>query len=130
MINILNWNNGIFAELNEIINNSIQAIDHELEQRCTGYPNSKHQLFATDSGWAARVDLPGYAKEEISLNFENHKLILKASNEQRGDTHLSLALGEEVEISNISAKLNNGILEITLPKIEDKIEEAKIIEIQ
>ena len=130
MRNILPWNNGLFAELNDIINESIQALDTEVQQRCAGYPNSKHQLFSTDNGWAARVDLPGYTKEEITLNFENHTLTLQAKNETRGPRNLRLALGEEVETSEISAKLEHGILEIILPKKETPTNETKDIEIQ
>lgn len=130
MNNILPWNNVLFAELNHLINQSIQAIDSGVEQHCYGYPNSKHQLFSTDNGWAARVDLPGYSKEEISLNFEDHTLLLKAENETRGETNLRLSLGDEVENSSITAKLENGILEITLPKKETPSNESQEIEIQ
>ncbi len=130
MRNILPWNNGLFTELNDIISQSIQAIDSKAEQRCTGYPNSKHQLFSTETGWAARVDLPGYTKEEISLNFEEHTLLLKADNEERGERDLRLALGDEVETAGITAKLENGVLEIALPKKETPSTESQDITIQ
>ncbi|MGJ8655726.1 MAG: Hsp20/alpha crystallin family protein [Akkermansiaceae bacterium] len=130
MKHILPWNSGIFAELNNLISQNLQAIGSEAEQRCAGYPNSKHQLFSTDTGWAARVDLPGYTKEELSLNFEEHTLTLKANNETRGERNLRLALGDEVETSGITAKLENGILEITLPKKETPSTESQNIEIQ
>ncbi len=130
MRTILPWNNGLFAELNNIINQSIQAVDSEVNQRYAGYPNSKHQLFSTETGWAARVDLPGYSREEVSLNFEDHTLTLKAENETRGERNLRLALGDEVETSGINAKLENGILEITLPKKESASTESQNIEIQ
>ena len=130
MRNILPWNNGLFTELQEIIQQSIQAIDSDVSQRCAGYPNSKHQLFSTETGWAVRVDLPGYTIEEINLNFENHTLTLKADNETRGKRNLRLALGDEVETSEISAKLENGILEITLPKKETTSNESQNIDIQ
>lgn len=130
MRTILPWNNGIFAELSDIINQSIQAIDSSVDQNFAGYPNSKHQLFSTENGWAARVDLPGYTKEELSLNFEDHTLTLKAENETRGERNLRLALGEEVETEGITAKLENGVLEILLPKKETPSIESKDIEIQ
>jgi HSP20 family protein len=129
MKHILPWNSGLFAELNDIISQSVQAINSEVEQRCTGYPNSKHQLFSTETGWAARVDLPGYLKEEISLKFEDHTLLLTARNESRGEKALRLSLGDEVETTGISAKLENGILEIVLPKKETPTNESQDIEI-
>jgi len=126
MKHILPWNSGLFSELQEII----QAIEPDLAQRFVGYPNSKHQLFSTDTGWAARVDLPGYTKEEIKLSFEEHTLTISAENEARGKRNLSLSLGDEVETVQISAKLENGVLEIALPKKESPTSEIKNIEIQ
>ena len=114
----------------DIINENLQAIGSEVEQRFAGYPNSKHQLFSTETGWAARVDLPGYTQEDLTLKFEDHTLMLKANNESRGEKNLRLALGEEVETSEINAKLENGVLEITLPKKESTSSESQNIEIQ
>lgn len=130
MRTILPWNNELFAGLSSIINQSIQTLDTEVNQRFAGYPNSKHQLFSTENGWAAKVDLPGYARDEISLHFEDYTLTLKASNEQRGERKLRLSLGDEVEASGISAKLENGILEIALPKKESPSVESQDIKIQ
>ena len=130
MNNILPWNNGLIAELNNIISQSIHAIDSGVKQQCAAYPNTRHQLFSTDTGWAARVDLPGYAKEEISLKYEDQALSLKALNETRGEKNLKLSLGDEVEINGISAKLENGVLEILLPKKEAPSAQSHEINIQ
>ncbi len=121
---------GLLSELNEMLYTGISAFETEVDQLFAGYPNSKHQLFSTDKGWSARVDLPGYAKEDISLQFEEQSLTLKAMNETRGLKTLKLALGDEVEISDISAKLEHGILEITLPRTETAEAESKSIEIK
>jgi len=130
MNHILPWNNGLFAELNNIINESLKSVNTEIEHRFAGYPNSKHQLFSTDEGWVARVDLPGYAKEEIRIKFEDHTLILEAENEHRGQRNLKLSLGDEVETNAITAKLENGVLELLLPKKETLAIESRDIEIQ
>ena len=130
MKHILPFNSGLFSELNEIINSGLKAFETEADQLFTGYPNSRHQLFSTENGWAARVDLPGYTNEEISLQFEDQALTLKAKNETRGQRSLRLPLGDEVETSEISAKLEHGILEITLPKKETTEAETKSIEIK
>lgn len=130
MKHILPFNIGLFSEINEIINSGIKAFEIEADQLFAGCPNSRHQLFSTDKGWAARVDLPGYTKEDISLHFEEQSLTLKAENETRGLRSLKIPLGDEVENSEISAKLEHGILEITLPKKETAEAETKSIEIK
>lgn len=130
MKHILPFNSELFSELNEIINSGLKAFETEADQLFTGYPNSRHQLFSTENGWVARVDLPGYTNEEISLQFEDQALTLKAKNETRGQKSLRLPLGDEVETSEISAKLEHGILEITLPKKETTEAETKSIEIK
>jgi len=130
MRQILPFNSGLFSELNEILNTGLRAFETEADQLFAAYPNSRHQLFATDNGWSARVDLPGYTKEDITLHFEEQSLTLKADNETRGRRNLRLPLGDEVETSEISAKLEHGILEITLPKKETVDAETKFIEIK
>ncbi|MFC5049331.1 Hsp20/alpha crystallin family protein [Rubritalea spongiae] len=98
-------------------------------------PQASHQLFSTDSGWLIRIDLPGFDKEDISLNYEDKSLILKAEQSaeqepQRPALSRRYALGEEVDVDSITAKLELGVLDITLPKKEEQEESVKTIEIQ
>ena len=130
MRQILPFNNELFSELSAMINSGLRAFETETDQLFAGYPNSRHQLFSTGDGWAARVDLPGYKKEDINLTFEEPALTLKAENEARGTKSIKLPLGDEVETNQISAKLENGILEITLPKKKSTSVESKSIEIK
>ena len=123
------FSTALFNELNDIINTGLRAFETETDQLFAGYPNSRHQLFTTENGWAARVDLPGYTKEDINLQFEDKALTLKADNESRGSRQLRIPLGNEVQADKITAKLENGILEITLPKKEATEPKSNSIEI-
>ena len=82
-----------------------------------------------------RVDLPGFSKSDIELHFEDKALHLKA--EQPEDAAFPrpaeghrFPLGKEVDTAAISAKLESGVLEITLPKKEEVPAESLKIEIQ
>lgn len=94
-----------------------------------------HQLFATDEGWVLRIDLPGFAKSEIALNFEDKALVLHAKQEEtterlRESISQRYALGEEVDTTQIAASLEHGVLEIKLPKHAEPADKSTQIEIQ
>ncbi|PQJ29527.1 Hsp20/alpha crystallin family protein [Rubritalea profundi] len=83
-----------------------------------------HQLYTTDDGWAVRVDLPGFEKSDLELHFEDRALHLIAekpegSESTRPTAHHKFALGEEVDSLSITAKLENGVLEVSLPRKEE-----------
>lgn len=92
------------------------------------------------------VALPGFAKEDFSINVE--KDLLKITAERKVETteenaerkyvrqefgfskfSRSFHLPESVDTSNINAAYNNGILTLTLPKLEKEVEKVKSIEI-
>lgn len=125
MRNLFPWSTGIFAELNNIVQDTFQQLDHYRD-----YGTEDYQLYSTPEGWIAKVDLPGYAKEDVSLNFSDSALALKADNEARGAYELRFSLGDDVEVTGIAAKLENGALTLTLPKKEVTEPVSKAIEIQ
>ena len=75
-----------------------------------------HQLYTTDDGWAVRVDLPGFEKSDLELHFEEKP---EGSESTRPTAHHKFALGEEVDSLSITAKLENGVLEVSLPRKEE-----------
>jgi len=86
-------------------------------------PPQEHQLFTTENGWAVRVDLPGFEKSDLELNFEDRALHLTAkkpegSNNTRPEVRHKFALGDEIDSLSITAKLENGVLEVSLPRKE------------
>jgi len=119
---MIHTTNTLFDEITNIFNDAFA-------QFSPPETTKKHQLFSTPEGWTTRVDLPGYEKSDLSLDFKEDALTLTAENEARGPKNLRFALGDEVEIKKITAKLENGVLEITLPKKEDILPETLEIEI-
>lgn len=87
------------------------------------------------------ISAPGYEKGDISLNVENNILTISAKkeskNEEKGEDekvlrqeftsssfYRSFTLPENIDTENISAKEKNGVLKISLPKM-DKAPEDK-----
>jgi len=75
-----------------------------------------------------RFDMPGLSKEHVKVSIEDNFLIIKgghedtSSHEEGWSTknasayHTRLQLPDGIDKDNIKAKLNNGVLYITLPK--------------
>ena len=74
-----------------------------------------YELYATDTGWTLHLDAVGIEKEDISLKVEDGSLVITAEGDHFPISR-TFTIGEDVDIENIQASLNNGVLELTLPK--------------
>ena len=89
-----------------------------------------------DKAFQIHGAVPGVSKEDFTLDL--NKSLLTVSGERKfqkdkkdnnfhsietqyGTFSRSFSLPENVDVANISAKYNNGILEITIPKDEKKV---------
>ena len=84
-------------------------------------PPQKTAVYETDSAWLVQTDLPGFCSEDVSLSLEKDQLRLLAERDNsphgfRSRIERTFHIMEEVDEEAISAKLENGLLEITLPK--------------
>lgn len=107
----------------------------------------------SDSDYEMIIDLPGFKKEEIQVSLENGYLTVsaakkfendKAESEKvkkkghyirqerySGSCQRSFYVGEALEVSEISAKFEHGILRLIIPKKDQKaIEGDKYIAIE
>ncbi|AGK61097.1 heat shock protein Hsp20 [Archaeoglobus sulfaticallidus PM70-1] len=87
------------------------------------------------------AELPGFDKKDIEVYVEDSDLVIRAERKEEeeevrknyirkerryGETYRRIAIPMEVEVDKITAKYNNGILEVILPKSE---KERKVIKI-
>lgn len=73
-----------------------------------------------ESQYVFSLEIPGFKKDEIDLSVENDRLYLKASNKTKKWAERFVTLPEDVDVANISAKLEDGVLFVTLKKSEEK----------
>jgi HSP20 family molecular chaperone IbpA len=87
-------------------------------------------IFETDTGLVLHADLPGVGGDDLELQVQDNKLTLfgrvapPAPENARlihqeyrvSDFLRSFILSDEVDHERIEAKLNNGVLEVTLPR--------------
>ena len=111
----------------------------------------KTDIRETDDAKAYRfaVELPGFKKDEISIDLSNGYLTIQAvrnhSNDEKdnngrylrretfsGTCARSFYVGENLKPTDVAAKFENGILELKLPKAEKQLPEKPntLIEIQ
>ena len=100
-----------------------------------------------DGGHEIDMELPGFTKEEVTAELKDGFLTVKAEhnseeNEEkkdfvrreiyRGSYMRSFNVGEDITEEDITAKFENGLLTLTIPKKEKKQEEetSKFITIQ
>lgn len=88
-------------------------------------------IFETDEGLMLRADLPGVSPEDLELQVQDNRLtlfgrvnyhlpehaVLMHQEYQQGDFLRSFILSDDVDHERISAKLTNGVLEVSLPKV-------------
>lgn len=102
-----------------------------------------------DGAYELEMELPGYQKEDVTAQLKDGYLTVQASrNTSRdekddqgnyirrerytGQCSRSFYVGEEVKQEDIRAKFENGILKLTVPKVEEHkpVEENKFIAIE
>lgn len=95
-----------------------------------------------ETGYELDVDLPGFKKDEISVDLENGYLTISAAKgldkdeedkkgkyirkeRYAGAMQRSFYVGDAITHEDIKAKFENGILSLTIPKKDAKAVEAK-----
>ncbi|MCB9289138.1 MAG: Hsp20/alpha crystallin family protein [Lewinellaceae bacterium] len=100
----------------------------------------------TEKNYRVEVAAPGLEKEDFEVSVDNGFLNISAKKEHQdevkeGDKYMrrefnfssftrSFQLPETVNAEDIAANYENGVLILTLPKKENKVEAAKVIKIK
>ena len=102
-------------------------------------PSMRADIIETDTGYKIKLDVPGFTKDEISIKVHNGNLIVKAKKEETSEenavvkerhTELSrvFSLKDKVDVSSITAELDNGVLIISCNKKEKEVAQDITIE--
>jgi len=98
-----------------------------------------------EQGYRIEVAVPGIQKDDFQVEIEDKNLIVKSSKKEEtqkktenytvrefnyASFYRSFHLPETVDVDSISAQYENGVLHITLPKLQPKIAKVKTIAIQ
>ena len=73
--------------------------------------------------------MPGVEKKDIDINVEEHSISVKAEKEGKRKYNYSRKFKPTVDIDSAKATFRNGVLDISLTKIEEK-SKGKSVKIQ
>ncbi len=91
------------------------------------------EILDTENAYVVALDIPGFKKEDIELELKDRHLHISGTRSSRersqkdkvlkqerrfGKFHRAFALPEGIDEQNVSAKFTDGVLEVTLPKVE------------
>ena len=102
----------------------------------------KLDIAETDQDYRVEAELPGIKKEEISLDIDDESLCITVTRAEEGDGGKNYIHRERrvssmsrrirlagAKLNDIKAKLDDGVLTVTIPKV-DKVETSRKIEIE
>ena len=109
--------------------------DDFFTERDYGYRKFKVDVRDTGKEYIIDADMPGVKKDELSIHFEDERLVIAVNREEQEETQQddyihrerSVASYErsiylkDVDPNKFKAKLNDGVLTINAPKLEEKI---------
>ena len=95
--------------------NALSYLDDVFEAR----PNFRSTAIE-DNGdvYLLSTELPGYKKGDINIEINDGRLTITASKEGKNERKSSFYIKNDVDTKSISAKLEYGVLTVTLPKKE------------
>lgn len=100
-------------------------------------------LVEHDDEFVATVDLPGFERDEVDVKVTDRTLRIEAEHDETVDeseeqyirherrhesTHRSIRLPEAVDTEAATARMKNGVLTVTLPRLES--ESARRIDVE
>jgi HSP20 family protein len=116
-----------------------------LAHREEGYALPAIDMSETEEAIEVKADLPGFAKEDVSLELQNNTLYISGERktereEKKKNFHVvershgmikrSVVLPCEVNEEGVDASFSNGVLTIRLPKSEEAVRSKKRIEVK
>lgn len=118
----------------------------EFERRFFGQrtPAMKTDIRETENAYILESDLPGFSREDIHAEIKDGYLTIRADhrseNEDKNESYLRRERSygsfsrtfdlDGIDAEAITASFKNGVLTLELPKMQQKVEEARKVEIQ
>ncbi len=126
----------------ELFSNFLRNDYHEnYLEKCGNQPATN--VFETEKDFRIELLLPGFPKEDVQINYHKNVLTIKVekveNKEGKGEEfkyarrefgsfnfEKNFKIPETVNVENISAKFENGILNLVLPKKEEVLEKSPL----
>ncbi|CAG8458347.1 11155_t:CDS:2 [Paraglomus brasilianum] len=139
-MSIIGFDDRLEHQVNRLFDDFVRDLGVTRRGETTRRPNNDRQKWAPlvdvherDKDYIVTAELPGVKKDQINLDVRENTLVISGETKKdqqynEGNTHIrerrwgsfsrSISLPNNVKSAEISAKFNDGVLEVTLPKIE------------
>ncbi|MCL3781517.1 Hsp20/alpha crystallin family protein [Prolixibacteraceae bacterium JC049] len=118
-MNIVRFNNNVDRVFNSWMN------DFAWDDKCVAQTAPAAKVVENEEGFEILMAVPGLTKSDISIQVEKNILNISGKDEEGVNADFvskafkrSYRLGENIDLKKVDAKLENGILKITLVKKE------------
>lgn len=129
-------------QFNEKFNKFFSEVQKEFYSQKT-LPVDANIVSLTDR-YIIEIELPGVRKEDIRITLEDEHLIIQGKKQrksyenekllqverQQGDFKRMFKIDEDIDAQNIKAKFEDGVLYITLQKLQTEKEKETVITIE
>ena len=141
MMNVVTWDP--FRDINQIFGRyAANTRDSEKNIRTNEWLPLV-DIYEAGDKFMVRTELPGVEKDAVSVSVDDHVLTIKGQKQfveakegekwkrvetSYGEFSRSFTLPEEIDVDSISAAYKNGVLELSIPKVEPR--QAKMIDVK
>ncbi|MDQ8181993.1 Hsp20/alpha crystallin family protein [Pelagicoccus sp. SDUM812005] len=122
------WPSDPFFEMDRLFNRALGGSD----LWPSAFKTATHRdfpldVYGDDDHYYVTAELPGVAKDAIDLKVENSVLSITVNVEDKSESgsskrsmSRSITVGDDIDIEGVSAKLENGMLQVSIPKAEER----------
>lgn len=112
----------------------------------TGFNSFRADVIETEDAYFVDADLPGFTKDDITIELEDNRLTIRAKRDERLEQKdeknnyirrerrygefVRQFYVENIKQDEIRAKLENGVLRVELPKLEPSKPNRRTIDIE
>jgi HSP20 family molecular chaperone IbpA len=120
--------NRLFGNLDEFLNQTLRNLGPVVSPQPHGLAR-----YEDGESYRLRLDLPGFRREEVSLSLEKHTLAVTARNEREDAFYKhfeqTFRLPEDIDPEGVTAKLEDGVLDLTFRKLSAEEQGVRKIEL-
>jgi HSP20 family protein len=98
----------------------------ELAERAKTNTTKQNNMDIVDDVLTMNFDVPGLSKSDITIKVEDRVITLEGENDDR-TFNKQYKLNEDWDINQAEAKVKNGVLSLSIPKMKEK--KSKVLEI-
>lgn len=123
----------LFDRLNWSFPRMFSEFENETGQLATRTPRTNVQ--ETENAYVLTLEMPGLSREDVEVSYENDTLIVKGDREEKTENKETRGVVRReyhsrfersfnvhgIDSEQVSAKMENGILVVTLPKSRERL---------